>query len=342
MNRFRDSQDADDRRLAEAAAWRVRLTEDGNRTSPEFEAWLREPDNRVAWEQISGPWDYFDQVAHVPEMVQAREAALLDAKRVENRLTRPPLARRLTGAIAAMLVIGVLAAGGYWWTNRPADYQTAMGERRVITLSDGSKVSLDTDSEVTVRYGPHDRSLHLLKGQARFDVAHDKSRPFSVVAGNQKVIATGTAFNIDMAGPRVLVTLIEGHVVVLDENGNAGALSNPKSVALRAGQQLSAGSGATPEIAQANIQRVTAWTIGQLMFDDEPLSSVIERVNRYSGTQIVITDPRVGAMRISGVFNAGDALGFVEIVTHYLPVRAVSESANTIALQSQAKREGAL
>jgi len=342
MNRFRDSQDADDRRLAEAAAWRVRLTEDGTGASPEFEAWLQEPDNRSAWDQLSGPWDYFDQVAHAPEMVQARVAALRDAKRVENRLTRPLLMRRLAGAIAAVLVVGVLAAGGYWWATRPADYQTVMGERRVITLSDGSKVSLDANSEVTVRYGAHDRSLHLLKGQARFDVAHDKSRPFSVVAGNQKVIATGTAFNIDMAGPKVLVTLIEGHVVVLDENGYPGALSNPKSIELRAGQQLSAGSSATPEIAQANIQRVTAWTMGQLVFDDEPLYSVIERVNRYSGTQIIIADPRVGAMRISGVFNAGDALGFVEIVTHYLPVRAVSESANTIALQSQAKKEGAL
>jgi transmembrane sensor len=71
------------------------------------------------------------------------------------------------------------------------------------------------------------------------------------------------------------------------------------------------------------------------MFDDEPLSSVIERVNRYGGTQIVIADSRVGDMKISGVFNAGDAMGFVEIVTHYLPVKAVSEGPNTIALQSK-------
>jgi transmembrane sensor len=78
------------------------------------------------------------------------------------------------------------------------------------------------------------------------------------------------------------------------------------------------------------------------MFDDEPLSSVVERVNRYGGTQIVIADPQVGAMKISGVFNAGDALGFVEIVTHYLPVKAVSESSHTIALQSQAKKDGTL
>ena len=88
--------------------------------------------------------------------------------------------------------------------------------------------------------------LHLLKGQARFDVAHDKSRPFSVVAGNQKVIATGTAFNIDMAGPKVLVTLIEGHVVVLDENDAAKPVAAvwSRPVELQAGQQLAAGAAA--------------------------------------------------------------------------------------------------
>ena len=75
---------------------------------------------------------------------------------------------------------------------------------------------------------------------------------------------------------------------------------------------------------------------------EEPLSSVVERVNRYGGMQIVIADPQVGAMKISGVFNAGDVLGFVEIVTHYLPVKAVSESSSTIALQSQPKNNGAL
>ena len=321
---------------AEAAALALRLTEAGVRSSPEFESWLREPDHQTAWDQVSRTWNYFDDVAHAPEMIAAREAALADAKRTGTRLAEPVRVRRLAGSVAATLALGMVGAGGTWWLNRPDDYRTATGERRVITLSDGSKLSLDADSEVTVRYGKHDRSLHLLKGQARFDVAHDKKRPFSVVAGNQKVIATGTAFNIDMAGPKILVTLIEGHVVVLDENDHT--LVRPHTIELRAGQQLSAAPSAPPEIAPANIRRATAWTIGQIMFDDEPLSSVVERVNRYGGTQIVIADPQVGAMKISGVFNAGDTLGFVEIVTHYLPVKAVSESPHTIALQSEGKK----
>jgi transmembrane sensor len=328
MNKTGDFPDADER-LNEAAAWRLRLTEAGRRTTPEFQTWLREPANQDAWDMISRSWNFFDDVAQAPEMIAAREAALMSAAPI--RAERPVWFRRLVGTVAAALLLGLVTGGSYWWISRPDDYSTAIGERRVVTLSDGSKLSLDANSEVTVRYGKHDRSLHLLKGQARFDVAHDKQRPFSVVAGDQKVIATGTAFNIDMAGPKILVTLIEGLVVVLKNDGTA---EWSRAVELRAGQQLKAAPAAAPEIAPANIQRVTAWTVGQLMFDDEPLASVIERVNRYGGTQIVIADARVGDMKISGVFNAGDAMGFVEIVTHYLPVKAVSEGPNTIALQS--------
>jgi transmembrane sensor len=346
MNDQHDIAFGGSKHLAEAAEWRVRLTEAGFKTTPEFEFWLREQENSAAWDQVSLLWNVCGEMAHEPEMVAAREAALGHAKRASISRERTVSIGRLTGAIAAVLMIGVLS-WSYSWLNRPDDYQTAMGERRMITLSDGSRLSLDTNSEVTVRYAKNARTLHLLRGQARFDVAHDKKRPFSVVAGNQKVIATGTAFNIDMAGPKVLVTLIEGHVVVLNEVNDNAAVSTasrvwPKSVELRAGQQLAAVPSAPPEIAPANIQQVTAWTSGQVMADNEPLSSVVARINRYDSTTILIDDPQVAAMKISGVFNAGDVAGFIEIVTHYLPVRAVTESPNTIALQGEEKKSGAL
>lgn len=337
MNGPGDLRGAAERRLEEAAAWQIRLAEAGVRSTPQFESWLREAGNQDTWREISAAWNYFDAVGDAPELDAARHAAWEDAKRgatPEEPERRIPVWATLA---AAALVIGVTSLGGYWWTSRPDDYRTAIGERRVVTLADGSRLSLDASSEVTVRYQSHARALHLLKGQARFDVAHDKSRPFSVVAGNQKVIATGTAFNIDMAGSNVLVTLIEGHVVVQDENST---LLHP--LELHAGQQMTARPAAKPQIAQVNLQRVTAWTVGHVMFDDEPLSSVVERINRYGGTQIVIDDPQVGAMKISGVFNTGDVSGFVDIVTHYLPVRAVSEDPHTIALQSQARKSGAL
>jgi transmembrane sensor len=343
----RDIECDGDVHLTEAALWRVRLTEAGLRTIPEFELWLQKPGNAAAWEQVSISWSFFGEVAHEPEMIEAREAALRDIKRAGTSERRAPHKRWLVGAAAAILVAGFYGWGSYVWVNRPDDYQTAAGERRVVTLSDGSKLSLDADSEVTVRYTRNARTLHLLRGQARFDVFHDKHRPFAVVAGNQEVIATGTAFNIDMSGSKVFVTLIEGHVVVLNDGKTSEAVRRasplwPKSVELRAGQQLAALPSAPPEIAPVNIQQVTAWMNGQIMADNESLSSVVARVNRYDNTTIVIDDPQIAAMKISGVFNAGDVAGFIEIVTHYLPVRAIPQASNTVLLKSDPKKNDAM
>lgn len=335
-------QDEVDRRLAEAAQWRIRLAEDDERTPVEFEHWLTDPENRAAWQQVWHSWEILGDLAQAPAMLGARDAAIADAERARKSLAGPARTRRWAGLAAAMVLIGLAGYGSYVWLNKPDDYSTAVGERRVITLADGSKLSLDTDSEVTVRYRPHERALHLLKGQARFDVAHDKTRPFYVVAGSQKVIATGTAFNIDMANQKVLVTLIEGRVVVVDASTDTSMGVGAGRTVLKSGQQLAWGSGGRPEVSRANIARATAWTSGQIVFDDEPLTSVADRVNRYGGPQVVILDPAVGAMKISGVLNAGDTLGFVEIVTHYLPVQASSEGPNTIALRGQPGKAGAL
>src|SRR3546814_3917007 len=102
-------------------------------------------------------------------------------------------------------------------------YRTVLGERRVVTLADGSTVSLDAASEVRVAYSERARELALVRGQARFDVAHDPRRPFAVQARDQRVVATGTAFNVDLFGPQVLITLIEGHVQVLEATSSRAA-----------------------------------------------------------------------------------------------------------------------
>jgi transmembrane sensor len=141
--------------------------------------------------------------------------------------------------------------------------------------------------------------------------------------------------------------LIEGHVVVLNQNNDSAVAATvprkwPRSVELRAGQQLAAVSSSAPEIAPVNIQKVTAWTSGQIMADNEQLSSVVASVNRYGNTTILIENPQIAAMKISGVFNVGDVPGFIEIVTRYLPVRAVKQSPRVIVLQDEEKKDRTL
>ncbi|MEJ1969090.1 MAG: FecR domain-containing protein [Rhizomicrobium sp.] len=328
-------------RIAEAAAWQMRLREADLQSTSEFEDWLKDADNAAAWAQAMAMWDFLGDQAREPEIVAAREGALGSVRRsMIRRRSRFDWHR-----LAAAAAVAVLTLAGGWvglrWLGAPDDYTTAFGERRVVTLADGSHVSLDSDSEVTVRYSRTARELNLVKGQARFDVAHDVQRPFSVLAGNQKVVATGTAFNIDLTQPKVLVTLIEGHVVIFDEDRNetaAGSLAvspsrTSASVELHAGQQLIAARAYPPRIESANVQRVTAWTAGQLIFSDEPLSDVVARVSHYSATPIVVSDPSLGKERVTGVFNTGDVAGFLDIVTQALPVRASTDAQGDIVLK---------
>ncbi|MDR3511189.1 MAG: FecR domain-containing protein [Caulobacteraceae bacterium] len=331
------SREHEIRRLAEASAWRTSLAETRLETSPAFEAWLdTDPENPRAWEQVNGPWVAVGEAAASPEWMALRQHALHRARRHGRRrwrTVRLPLLAGSIGAAAAAAVIGLWVAGAML---NGQDYRTALGERRVVTLSDGSKVSLDSNTRVHVLYSKDARKLELLSGQARFDVAHDVSRPFSVHARHETVVATGTAFNIDLLGERVRVTLLEGHVTVLADAEGAGpgpAVLRPRASLSRAGSarpaavELAAGQGlvgepsAGAQVVVASLERATAWESGQLIFEDEPLGAVTERVSRYTDQPIVV-DPSAAGLRLSGVFNTGDVETFVDTVTHYLPVQS--------------------
>lgn len=334
-------------RLASAAAWRVRLTEAGLESSEAFEAWLAEDAaNEAAWRQVAAPWNLLGEHATTPEVMQARRDALARAA-AQGRLAsrEQSLASRVYRLSALAAGVIVVVAGVLWLVARPTEYRTAFGERRVVTLEDGSKVSLDSDTTVQVRYSTDARHLKLLMGQARFDVAHHAQRPFSVDAGDRTVIATGTSFNIDLRESEVVVTLIEGHVLVTsrDSRSRLPMAATPAATALSldAGETLTAAIDTvqTPRIEQASLDTVTSWESGRLIFDDEALGDVVERVGRYARQPIVIADDRAAELRISGVFNVGDVTTFVDTVSRYLPVRATSRPDGTIVLNSADEKQ---
>jgi transmembrane sensor len=196
-----------------------------------------------------------------------------------------------------------------------------------------------------VRYSANARALTLVRGQARFDVTHDVERPFTVTANGRRVVATGTAFDVDLLGSDFLVTLIEGHVVVLPQSKPVGSAertsatrarsSDTPPIALDAGQQLVMSSHAAPRVTPVDIERVMAWERGKIVFNDEPLASVVERMNRYTSRRIDVADERVAALRISGMFHVGDVRGFVSTLTTYLPVKAEEHQDGSLLMTYQ-------
>jgi transmembrane sensor len=329
--------ESDTSRLAQAAAWRVRLAEHDLEGCQEHSAWLAEDErNEAAWKRVQEDWALFAEHANAPEILELRSEALAHAHEVgKGRWVR---SRRfaLTNGLGIAAGILILAVGGLFaWMRQPDVYTTRAGERRIVTLADGSQVALDSRSEVSVRYSAHARELTLTQGQARFDVAHDIERPFSVTADGHKVIATGTSFNVDLFGPSLLVTLIEGRVVVSSATSwtNLTKVDIPLvRITLDAGEQIVFSPKASPKVAHVNLGQATAWENGEVVSDNDSLTTIVARINRYARNPVVVDDTETGALRISGVFHTGDVEGFVNTIVEYLPVRAEKEPDGTTRL----------
>jgi transmembrane sensor len=314
--------DADTARLDEAALWHMRLGDGAHPSDPEFAAWYADPANRAAFDEVASAWRLLDEDSATPEAMTMRGAALADAQRQTER-GRP---RRwpLRAIAAGLLVIALSTFGVFMLSSQPTTYVTTVGERRVITLPDGSRLSLDSATEVKARYTSRTRLLTLERGRSRFDVVQDATRPFIVEAQSERVLAVGTAFNVERLAGKVIVTLIEGKVTVTPTPSSRGGASTRAAVALQAGEQLVVAARSPPVVSPANLRAATAWEDGRLEFVDEPMSEVVARVNRYATNPIVL-DPGVADLRISGVFKAGDVSGFVDAVTTYFPVGAAAE-----------------
>jgi transmembrane sensor len=332
-----DMNESETSRLAQAAAWRVRLAENDLEGCPELSDWLNaDAGNVAAWKQVQDDWALFEDHATSPEILELRSAALAHAHEASRdrwvRSRRFAIAHRL--GIAAGILI--LAAGSLFvWMKQPDVYTTRTGERRSVTLADGSQIALDSRSEVRVEYSTHARELTLTRGQARFDVVHDFTRPFSVTADGHEVIATGTSFNVDLFGPTLLVTLIEGRVIV----SSPLALDDPTKVeiplpriTLDAGEQVVFAPKRPPSVARVNLGQATAWENGEIVSENDPLTMVVARINRYAQHAVVIGDWETADLHISGVFHTGDIDGFISTIVAYLPVRADKDADGTTRL----------
>jgi transmembrane sensor len=222
-------------------------------------------------------------------------------------------------AVLAASISALAVAGLGWWsvTKMPLqkDYRTAHGEQRAVRLDDGSVLHLNTDSIVHVNYSRAERRIEVKRGQILFKVVKDEQRPFRVTVGSTEVVAVGTEFDVRRARDDVFVTVVAGAVAVkkiasaLSDVAAAAAVAAP--VRLMAGQQARMSASKAVDIRPVDVRRAVAWVQQIIMFDGETLQNVAAEFNRYGMTQLIIEDPRVATLRISGVFNAYDLDSFV-------------------------------
>jgi len=326
-----------------AVLWCMRFSE-GKITRDQqrrFADWLdADPGNRAAFELAANTWQEVHAAEASPEFLPLRVEALESLQQhYRRRGTRLSQWRWSQVALAASFTLVILAVAAIGWRQWPTTYMTGLGERRVMVMQDGSTVSLDASTEVTARFSKTDRSFHLIHGRAKFDVAKDLARPFRVAAADRVVVATGTAFSVELVSEQVRVILYEGHVsIVGPTTGVATAAPKPHttpSIGTRAPQELTAGhqltgaiSDMSSKITPVDGSQSLSWQLGQLEIVDEPLATAVERMNRYPGPRLEIGDARAGGLLITGVFTAGDTKAFAEGVAAAFPVK-VEVNGNT-------------
>ena len=250
-----------------------------------------------------------------------RSAGLGQDYRPEQFRPKPTgLTRR--GFVPAAVAAGsaLTIGGGFWLFNTQQRFSTRMGEVRVVALADGSVVTLNTASRMSVRFSRRQRLIRLLGGEALFDVAKDSSRPFLVAAGDLNVQAVGTSFTVRLIeGAPAQVVVREGVVEVRNA-------ASPRSEVVRLSANMRGILAAeNPVIAaavpQSQMQRELSWREGRIAFEGASLTDASMEFARYSDIRIVIDDPDLGREEISGSFQATDPVGFGRAVAEALGAR---------------------
>lgn len=323
----------------EAADWLARLeSAPSAELLASFRDWCDEsPRHEAAYARLAATWARLDRLrALAPADSSEREApastGAAAATSIPLTQSGPPTPERrrgtlvrLAAVLAAAGLIGLIWLAGHRETGL---YQTDVGDFRRIALDDGSTVELNTDTRLVVRFTPKHRLITLDKGEANFIVAHDAARPFSVIAGDTAVRATGTRFAVRRAAD-VEVVVSEGTVAILspERDSDVSSALEASTPLLRAGHAAKVDRARVrpQSLSEQDLDRRMAWQRGMLVFDVDSIDEIAREFNRYSKRKLVVTDPEVGRLEIGGYFKATNVAEFVDVLEHNYGVRVVRD-----------------
>lgn len=320
-----------DRALQEAADWLTLLNSRTVSTASvaEFRAWRSDPANAAAYDSVESVWKRTLRLKGDPELQKILLNARKPKRGIRGALNRPG-GRGLAAASVAVLA-GVLVLAGLRFFDTGESYSTRVGEERLVRLDDGSRVRLDTDTKVRVQLTGKKRRVELTRGRAFFEVAHDASRPFVVVADRTDIRALGTQFDVRRDGSRVDVILVEGRVLVKgpDATGEGRWILKPGQTL-----QLDQSSRGAGRVTSIQTEAATSWTTGKLTFSALPLGAAVDEVNRYSPNKVVLDVAALASTPVSGVFNSGDTNAFVAAVCDLYDLKAERDADGTVRLKA--------
>lgn len=323
--------------MGEAATWFARMHgPDAAQHEPDFLAWIAQSEaHREAYSRVSEAFSLGKNLTRDDQL---------------HSIATPSQSRHhVLEIIAAALVLAIASGGGIfaieqYRLSRPAQPQIATtadhlttdpGQIRSARLSDGSTIVLDTGSELSTRFGADQRDLWLLRGRARFDVAHER-RPFVVHAGGGTITAHGTLFDVRIDHGAASVHLLRGAIdVAIPGRANA----HPESRKVVPGETVNFDvehgiATAAPGLGAAITQ--LSWPSAILDFDRSRVADVLVEANRYSSGPRIMTSPAIADRRVSGTFRMGDPDQLAQHLAILLDLRADRRANGDIVLAEPA------
>ncbi|HVK52185.1 MAG TPA: FecR domain-containing protein [Pseudoxanthomonas sp.] len=324
--------DQDTRRLAveQASQWLVRLQDDAV-SDADLEAWgdwMTQAENARAFHDISALWEATASLSSesLLQAVAARAApASAPATQAGPRARRrkPWFAAAAIAASCALVAVGVLKLLPASAPTTTLQWVTGKGERRELQLADGSRVVLDADSQLRVDLANGHRELLLQRGRAHFAVAHDPTRPFRVQAGGIVSQAIGTRFSVGHAqAGQIAVVVDEGRVRVSELNATGRSGADTRDISRNQRIRYNALNGLQgPQPINADL--AGAWKEGSVIYQREPLASVVEDLNRYSRIPLRLEDSSMGSLLVTGRWESASVDTWVEGLAKALHLEVV-------------------
>lgn len=299
---------------ARAADWIAERDRSDGRLTPErqdeLDAWLgASTAHRVAFLRLDQAWQRANRLRALQGAGRAPAAPRPRHQAVWAWLARPPVRHGAAGLGLATLalVLGLQVLGPH---PHAMDYSTARGQRESVTLADGSKLTLNTATQLRTEVSPQARQVWLEQGEAFFDIAHDAQRPFVIHAGKQRVTVLGTKFSLMREGERLRVAVLEGRVQVQAEQGGGRA-----TVLARADTALAdAGNLLVSKVSPQQLSASLGWLQGKLVLNEVSLAEAARQFNRYGSKQLVIKDATAARIVIGGVFEAANVEAFARLL----------------------------
>lgn len=302
------------KRRASAFVTARRASEDWSEAEQQaLDAWLAEKvEHAIAYWRMDAAWESTNRLA------------ILRPQRTEmpTRASLLPRAVKAAAAVIGIAAIGFAARSAF--TPEQKIYASAVGDRKILTLSDGSHIELNTDTVLRVAQSGQGRKVWLDRGEAYFDIKHDAAHPFVVEVGPHRITDLGTKFVIRESGERVDVSLLEGRARIDAPDAQDkihSAVLTPGDVAVATSTSLSVRKTPT-----RRIENDLAWRTGLLIFNNTTLGEAADAFNRYNRRKLVIENPQTAALTIDGTFHTNNVAAFVDVAQHVLKLNVKTGS----------------